>query len=178
MRIAKVAALLSCARGPALAAVAALAVQSSQALAEGGTAPASAAVGTVWWSELLSANPDRSRAFYAGVAGWTPKIVSADDMTRPPNPDEASYTMFMRGDTEVAGALALEGGELSETRPQWMTYIQVADVDDAVLAALKNGGRILKAPFDEASVGRLAVVADPDGIPVGLVTPLSATPAH
>jgi predicted enzyme related to lactoylglutathione lyase len=178
MRIANVAALLSYARGPALAAVAALAVHASPALAEGCTPPASAAVGTVWWSELLSANPERSRAFYAGVAGWTPKIVSADDTTRPPNPGEASYTMFMRAGTEVAGASALEGSEVGETRPQWMTYIQVADVDHAVFEAMKNGGRILKAPFDEASVGRLAIVADPDGIPVGLVTPVSATPAH
>ena len=41
-------------------------------------------VGAVWWSELQTADPARARAFYAGVMGWTPKIVAlADRAARP-----------------------------------------------------------------------------------------------
>lgn len=67
---------------------------------------------------------------------------------------------------------------MDDSRPGWITYIQVASVDDAVVEALKNGGRVLKAPFDDANSGRMAIVADPDGIPVGLVTPKAATPLN
>ncbi|WP_072394561.1 VOC family protein [Hyphomicrobium sp. CS1GBMeth3] len=178
MRFANVATLLTYARAPAIAAVAALAAHATPALAEGCTTPAGTNVGTVWWSELLSTNPERTRAFYAGVAGWTPKVVSAEDTSRTPNEGEAEYTMFTNGVTEVAGSTPLETSDTRDTRPQWMTYIQVTDVDHAVFEALKNGGRILKAPFEQTSVGRMAIVADPDGIPVGLVTPTSRAPAH
>lgn len=178
MRFTNVATLLTYARAPTIAAVSALAVHAGPALADGCTAPTATNVGTVWWSELLSTSPERTRAFYAGVAGWTPRVVAADDTSRPPNPGETEYTLFTRDGTEVAGTTPLETSDARDTRPQWMTYIQVADVDHAVFEALKNGGRILKAPFDEASVGRMAVVADPDGVPVGLVTPVSTTPTN
>lgn len=174
MRLSKLASLLTCARGPAVAAVAAFAIQSSPALAEGCTPSAPGSnVGTVWWSELLSTDPARSRAFYASLAGWTAKVVAASDTTRAPEPGEAEYTIFTHDGTEVAGAAKLEGTDPNDARPGWLTYIQVTNVDNAVIEALKNGGKILKAPFDDSSVGRLAIVADPDGVPVGLVTPTS-----
>jgi predicted enzyme related to lactoylglutathione lyase len=177
MRRSRFASLLKSARGPAAAALAVLAVQTGPGLAENATAT-SAETGTVWWSEIMSADPARTRDFYASVAGWTPKTVAATDTTRPPNPGEAEYTLFTHNGVEVAGATKLDAGDADDMRPGWITYIQVANVDNAVIEALKKGGRILKAPFDDASVGRLAIVADPDGIPVGLVTPASTAPVN
>ncbi len=162
-------------RASALAVLAALAA--APAGAESGPAT-SADNGTVWWSEIVSADPARTRDFYASVAGWTPRTVAAVDTTRAPAPGEAEYTLFMRNGVEVAGASRIEADDAGEVRPGWITYIQVANVDDAVVEALKKGGRILKAPFDDAATGRLAIVADPDGIPVGLVTPSTADPVN
>jgi len=165
------------ARAPALAVLVALA--SAPAGAENGSGAATTADnGTVWWSEIVSADPARTRDFYASVAGWTPRTVAAADTTRPPMTGEAEYTLFMHNGVEVAGASKLEADDAAEVRPGWITYIQVASVDDAVVEALKKGGRILKAPFDDANTGRLAIVADPDGIPVGLVTPRSGAPVN
>ncbi len=175
MRRPRFAFALKHARAPALAVLAALA--SAPAGAENGPAT-SADNGTVWWSEVVSADPARTRDFYANVAGWTPRTVAAVDTTRPPQPGEAEYTLFMHNGVEVAGASRLEADDAGEVRPGWITYIQVASVDDAVVEALKRGGRILKAPFDDADTGRLAIVADPDGIPVGLVTPRVADPVN
>jgi predicted enzyme related to lactoylglutathione lyase len=152
---------------------------SAPALAESCTQQAaSSQVGTVWWSELVSANPERSRDFYASIAGWTPKIVSAVDATRPPNLGEAEYTIFMQGATEAAGLSKFDGKAVNEVRPGWFTYIQVANVDEVVLEVLKKGGKILKAPYDDADSGRLAIVEDPDGFAVGLVTPTSTAPVR
>ena len=129
--------------------------------------------GSIWWNELVSANPERSRAFYAGVIGWTPKIVAAEDNSRPPAAGENEYTLFMQNGTETAGLAKYDGKEPTDPKPGWLTYIQVANVDDAVVEALKKGGKVLKAPTDANNVGRLAIVADPDGNAFGLVTPLS-----
>ena len=48
------------------------------AVAQSTQAATNADTGTVWWNELISANPDRSRDFYSSVVGWTPKIVAAE----------------------------------------------------------------------------------------------------
>jgi uncharacterized protein len=159
--------------------VALCALAASPALSDTTTAPAGTAdVGTVWWSEIVSPNPAQSRAFYSSVVGWTPKIVAAEDQSRAPNAGEAEYTLFVQDGNEVAGANQLDSKDPAAARPGWLTYIQVVNVDTAVEQALKNGGRLLKAPYDATGMGRMAVVADPDGIPVGLVTPAAATPSH
>jgi predicted enzyme related to lactoylglutathione lyase len=52
-----------------------------------------------------------------------------------------------------------------------MTYIAVTDVDAACSTAGKSGGAVLKAPFDVPGVGRIAMIKDPAGAVVGLITP-------
>ncbi len=179
MRRSSVAPVLKYARGVAVSAFAALALQSSAALSENTAQVGSAAdVGTVWWSELVSSDPARSREFYAAVAGWSSKIVASNDTSRPPNPGETEYTVFTHEGEEVAGATNPEGTGAEGVRPGWIAYIQVANVDNAVMEALKKGGKVLRAPFDAINVGRLAIVADPDGVPVGLVTPTVTAPVN
>jgi uncharacterized protein len=129
--------------------------------------------GSVWWNELVSANPDKAREFYGSVIGWTPKIVSATDDTRPPAPGEADYTLFTANGTEQAGLTKYDSTKPNDPKPGWLTYIQVPDVDAAVVEAMKLGGKVLKAPTDADNVGRIAVIQDPDGNPVGLVAPLA-----
>ncbi len=129
--------------------------------------------GSVWWNELVSANPDKARDFYASVIGWTPKVVAAEDNSRPPAPGEADYTLFTSKGEEVAGLSKFDGKQPNDPKPGWLTYIQVGDVDSAVEQALKKGGKVLKAPNDADGVGRIAVIQDPDGNPVGLYTPAS-----
>lgn len=131
--------------------------------------------GTVWWNELVASDPDRSRDFYQTVAGWTPKIVAADDNTRAPAPGEPAYTLFSAGSTEAAGMTKYEGKDASDPKPGWLMYIQVADVDTAVGEALKKGGKILRAPADATKIGRIAIVQDPDGNAFGLFSPVKTT---
>ncbi len=129
--------------------------------------------GSVWWNELVSANPDKAREFYGNVIGWTPKIVSATDDSRPPAPGEADYTLFTANGTEQAGLTKYDNTKPNDPKPGWLTYIQVPDVDAAVVEAMKRGGKVLKAPTDADNVGRIAVIQDPDGNSVGLFTPVA-----
>jgi predicted enzyme related to lactoylglutathione lyase len=169
-----------CSRSAATALLAAAlmaGLSSMPAAAQSPQATTDADTGTVWWNELISADPDRSRDFYQSVAGWTPKIVAADDNTRAPAPGEAAYTLFDAGTAEAAGMTKYEGKDPNDPKPGWLMYIQVADVDNAVGEALKKGGKILRAPADAAKIGRIAVVQDPDGNAVGLYAPIKTPPA-
>jgi uncharacterized protein len=56
----------------------------------------------------------------------------------------------------------------------WLTYIQVANVDAAALKAVELGGKLLEPPTDVPNTGRIAIIEDPEGVHVGLITP-SAT---
>jgi hypothetical protein len=135
------------------------------------SAPAGDQVGSIWWNELSARDTERARAFYAKVAGWTPKTMSLEDPSRPAKPGEPEYTVFTARGQETAGAIKLEaaGGEAPGAR--WVPYIQVASVDAAVRSAEEMGGKIVESPYDVPKIGRLAVVEDPEGAVFGLVTP-------
>jgi uncharacterized protein len=141
------------------------------ATATAATAANCAETGTVWWNELISPNPEKVRAFYSKVIGWTPRVVALDDNSRAPKPGEPDYTLFLVNGKEAAGLAKIdEGAEALEAG--WFTYIQVENVDTAVLAAANNGGKVLKFPFDVPDIGRIAVVEDPQGAAFGLVSPV------
>ena len=130
--------------------------------------------GTVWWSELLTKDPARARAFYSHVIGWTPKVVSLDDPSRPAKRGEREYTMFSVRDKEAAGAIKIDDDSDFAGMPvAWLTYVQVADVDAAARRAFEAGGKVLHVPSDVPGVGRTAIIEDPEGAKIALVTPSS-----
>ena len=47
--------------------------------------------------------------------------------------------------------------------PHWNVYFQVDDVDATTAQAGELGGKVVAPPFDVAGVGRIAVIADPQG---------------
>jgi len=73
-------------------------------------------------------DPARARKFYSAVMGWTPKIVSLTDSSRPPAQGEKDYTLFTIEGREVAGAMQTEG-DADTPAAIWLTYIHVANVD-------------------------------------------------
>jgi predicted enzyme related to lactoylglutathione lyase len=133
--------------------------------------PSADQVGSIWWNELNAHDTEKARAFYAKVAGWTPKTMSLDDPSRPAKPGEPEYTVFSAKGQETAGATKLEDAEGEEREARWVPYIQVANVDAAVRSAEEMGGKIVESPYDVPKIGRLAVVEDPEGAVFGLVTP-------
>jgi predicted enzyme related to lactoylglutathione lyase len=128
-------------------------------------------VGSVWWNELVAADPVTARAFYTKIMGWTAKIVSTEDNSRPPNAGEEEYTLFLQNGEEVAGLTKANAADPTGLRPGWIAYVQVASVDDAVTQTLMSGGKVLRFPVDVAKVGRIAVLEDASGTQTGIVTP-------
>jgi uncharacterized protein len=128
--------------------------------------------GTVWWSELQTQNVPAAVAFYSKVIGWQARTVAMDDGSRPAREGEPSYTLMLAGKSEVAGAMTPDDETLRSKGPMWLTYFEVDDVDTAIKRALAAGGSIIVDAFNVAGAARMAVIADTEGVPVGLASPL------
>jgi hypothetical protein len=112
--------------------------------------------GAISWDELITRNPDGARDFYTRVFGWK---------TRQDQYDWGGYTVFTSDDGDHAGMLDRPS---AEAPPEWIPYVTVADVDDAVARAQKGGGKVHMEPVDIKNVGRAAVLVDPQGAAFGL----------
>ena len=108
--------------------------------------------------EVISADHERAQRFYGELFGWQ---VTAD-------PAMGGYALVDTG----AGDGAIGGGiGPSETPGDTgvRIYVRVPDLSAALAAAEELGGTRLVEPTDlPAGYGRFAMLADPDGNPVGL----------
>ncbi|MEN2786240.1 VOC family protein [Sphingomonas qilianensis] len=113
--------------------------------------------GSPIWYELTSPDPDAAKAFYEQVIGWT---------VHPPEPGGMDYRMIDCGNGDFIGALASAAGERPPgIGPGWKFYLGVDDTDAIVAKVIAAGGSLISGPHDLPGVGRLALVADPQGIP-------------
>ena len=114
--------------------------------------------GTPIWYELLSDDADASRDFYQAVIGWT---------VHPAEPGGMDYRMIDAGNGDFAGGLMNLTAEMKAggAKPTWLFYLGVDDVDAAVAKVQEGGGTVQMPAIDMPGVGRMAMVADPQGNP-------------
>jgi predicted enzyme related to lactoylglutathione lyase len=110
------------------------------------------------WNELLSTDVAAAKKFYGGLFGWNPQSF-------PANPD---YTIFKQGEMMIGGLMKSPKPGLPS---HWLAYVTVEDVDAKVAQAKKLGAQIAMDPFDVPTVGRIAVLVDPQGAALGLFKP-------
>lgn len=112
------------------------------------------------WYELMTSDADAAGDFYGKVVGWTSISAGMPEM---------DYRFFSSGDggdnkDGVGGYMAITS-EMAEggARPSWVGYIKVDDVDASVASMTSAGGSELMPAMDLDGVGRMAMVADPQG---------------
>lgn len=111
------------------------------------------------WFEHVSKDAKKAQAFYAEVLGWKVAPFPMGD---------ATYEMIDAGGTMVGG-YALRRAETQGTQgPHWISYVSVQDVDATAKAAAANGGKVIEAPFDMPTIGRMARIADAQGAEICL----------
>lgn len=122
------------------------------------------------WYECLTRDMDAAIAFYTEVVGWK---------TQPFGEGDHPYVMLVGSQGPLGGVMTVphEPGTTSPP-PQWMAHIQVQDVDATAALAKKLGGQIYKEPTDIPTVGRFAVLADPQGATFCVFKPNDAMPPH
>jgi predicted enzyme related to lactoylglutathione lyase/uncharacterized protein YndB with AHSA1/START domain len=116
--------------------------------------------GSFCWNELMTTDLEGASRFYSRLLGWQTADFPAGGM---------KYTLFKKGDRGVGGMLTVPAPGIP---PHWLAYVLVGDVDATAREAANLGGTVLKPPFDVPTVGRIAIVQDPQGAAVGLFKPL------
>jgi predicted enzyme related to lactoylglutathione lyase len=112
------------------------------------------------WYELLTSDVEAAHAFYGSVVGWTPM----------PHAAVPGYFLFAAGGTTIGGLMAMPR-EAGITRPVWLGYVHVADVDATVTAAQGDGAQLCVPPTSIPGVGRFAMLLDPQGAAVYAMAP-------
>ena len=109
------------------------------------------------WYELLTTDADAAEAFYRDVVGW-----NVEDSGQ----EGVDYRILMADGEGVGGLMQLTQDMTDQgARPVWLGYIGVEDVDATVAAIVDSGGSERMPAMDIPDVGRIAMVADPQGVP-------------
>jgi predicted enzyme related to lactoylglutathione lyase len=114
------------------------------------------------WHELNTTDPDAAQSFYAQITPW-----KTEPMEEIPN-----YTLWMNGGAPIGGMLPLSDASTERgVPPHWLAYVHVYDLDACVRQATALGGSVLTAPKEVPNVGCWAVIADPEGVAIGIYEP-------
>ncbi|MBY5413399.1 VOC family protein [Rhizobium leguminosarum] len=116
------------------------------------------------WCELMTPDTSAAAKFYSSVVGWTTSEMKMEGMP--------TYTIFEANGIGVAGLMEfpaeLEGKGIP---PNWTGYVDVDDVDQSAKDFAANGGSVRRPAEDIPTIGRFAVVADPHGAVLCIMTP-------
>ncbi|MGH7502027.1 MAG: VOC family protein [Longimicrobiales bacterium] len=109
------------------------------------------------WYDLVTTDPEAAVPFYEDVVGW--------GTTEWRNPEGgSSYRMWANGQETVGGVMALpEQARSSGAPPHWMLYIASPEIDETVARAQELGGSVIVPVSRIPSIGRFAVLLDPQG---------------
>jgi predicted enzyme related to lactoylglutathione lyase len=102
--------------------------------------------GCMVWNELATADVAAALSFYRELLGWEGEI------------DATGYATIRTAAGINGGIRPLQDGEASA----WLVYFSTGSADDAVMHVRESGGAIIAGPMD-VTVGRIAVVRDPQG---------------
>jgi predicted enzyme related to lactoylglutathione lyase len=131
------------------------------------TVAASTLLGRPLWFELMTTDMKAAEGFYRKVVGWT---------SAPFDGSPQPYTMFNRaGDVPVAGLLTKP--DEVQSPPFWAMYVGVPKLEDAAAHVTRLGGRECSPVIDVPTVGRMQMMADPQGAAFYIYEPASGDQA-
>jgi hypothetical protein len=115
-------------------------------------------VGRFVWHDHMSGDAAAASGFYKDLLGWEIEVWK---------PGEMDYPMIKAGDAQHGGFGPAQGGAPAH----WLGHVAVEEVDDAAAKTEAAGGTIVAPAMDIPEVGRMVVVADPQGAVLSLFTP-------
>jgi predicted enzyme related to lactoylglutathione lyase len=119
-----------------------------------------ASVGTWAWAHLSARDPAAAAQFYHAVFG---QEVSPD--TR----DGQTTSSFLLSSQGFVRASVGPIPDRPEAKPEWLGFVRVANLDDAIAKATSLGAHVLLQPRSTEPQSRLAILADPADVAIGIV---------
>jgi hypothetical protein len=117
--------------------------------------------GTLCWADLYTPDPTRASQFYGNVFAW--KFVE--------HAGSKGYLQIQNGDKMIGGIPPLSP-ESAHLPPHWQPYFLVSSCDATVAQAKTLGAAIPQEPFTLEGIGRIAVLADPQGAVFAIFQPM------
>jgi hypothetical protein len=109
--------------------------------------------GALCWADLNTSDTKKASDFYSGLFGWQ---IVADEK------DKSGYLHIKNGEHFIGGMPP--GAHQQPGMPaHWLPYIWVDDVDASAAKAKQMGAKLCLEPLTIDDVGRMAVIADPQG---------------
>jgi predicted enzyme related to lactoylglutathione lyase len=119
--------------------------------------------GRMVWYELMTTDPQAAQDFYTKIVGWT--ITKFEGGEQP-------YSMWTAPDGAIGGVMELpEDARKMGAPSHWIPYVAVDDVDATVRQAKQLGATTYVEGMDIPSVGRIAVLGDPQGATFAIYRP-------
>lgn len=116
--------------------------------------------GEFCWNELMTTDVKGAKAFYGELLGWGMQDINLTGM---------DYTLLKLGDKEMGGIMAMPA-KAAGMPPAWGAYVTVNNVDALLARVEKLGGKVCVPPQDIPDVGRFAVIQDPQGAMLSLIS--------
>ncbi len=116
-------------------------------------------LGSLCWCELLTRDPERAKAFYTALFGWTMREGATGWMP---------YTEILNRERPVGGMIGMTSS-WGNTPPHWRIFIRVVDCDATLARAQSLGGSADERPIDIPGVGRFATIEDPLGAYISVI---------
>ena len=122
------------------------------------------------WYDLNTKSKAEAKEFYCDLFGWGTESWKPEGA-----PDDVpAYEMIQIGDRAIGGF-----NELPEDAPapsHWLGHVRVDDVDASMKRAEGMGATFPMGAMDIPTVGRMAMMMDPQGAAVSLFTPEGEMP--
>jgi hypothetical protein len=115
--------------------------------------------GSLCWGELVTPDAERAGEFYTGLFGW--KFSAIDN-------DPSGYVRIANGDEFIGGTSKFRS---PHAPPHWMPYFYVSSCDATAGKAKELGGKALLDTMPIEHVGRMAILADPQGAVFAIIGP-------
>ena len=128
---------------------------------------ASENTGRFVWYEHLTRDVPAAITFYSDVVGWR---------TTPFGDGHGDYVMWV-GSQGPLGVVMKLPDELEKMGipPHWTAHVQVDEVDATLARTRTLGGKVWKEATEIPTVGRFAVIADPQGASVSIFSRRATT---
>jgi predicted enzyme related to lactoylglutathione lyase len=119
--------------------------------------------GTLCWADLNTPNADAAAQYYSNLFGW--QI----------SPGDTGYLHIKNGEAFIGG-IPPASQHAPGAPPHWMIYFAVENCDASTAQAKELGASVFVGPMDIEKVGRMTVLADPQGAVLALFQPFPMQP--
>jgi len=117
-------------------------------------------VGQFIWQDLITDEVSASKRFYGELLGW-----SFEETTRLGKP----YLLVRSGNHMIGGIVGAERDQPDQPIAQWLSYVRVDNLNQAIDRMKRSGGTVLVDPTMVGSSSVAAVIKDPQGAILGLL---------